>query len=379
MSLSVTQKQLTDFLLRIGKGWHAGQVSSEVYRYIPYMESYPEVVYQYIDRFLPYFTDSPMDNHAGALRSLIQIAKAVPSVRDRIREIYGAILYEYKPHWYKLGSSSDEYMYYDGLTKILNIPPSPKDGLLQNISRSVVTLHEPLLVIIGAGFSYDSMPITNELAPLLTSFLHKAGISDPIDLIRKDNRKVWELVKKDAMTFKYMFAGRCSASNPASQHKIIAKMLHDGQISHIISFNWDNMIEKAYAELYNTCIPKVVQDGITPSQASLWKLHGDVDSLSEDWIWPYDEGRIFGTLKSSLDAMKKTNAPKYAMIVGYGEQEKNITDGLILPLSKSIPNIIRIRPNYDEQDDKGLAENARTSFNRLSIYSEIEAKKGQGT
>ncbi|MBT9141451.1 MAG: hypothetical protein DDT30_02043 [Dehalococcoidia bacterium] len=251
---------------------------------------------------------------------------------------------------------------------------SKKDEHLRNLARSVITHRQPLILIIGAGFSYDTMPVTNELQPLLVQLLRRVGISSPITITRENDEQVWRIVKETSTRFKDMFSGWCARSHPALQHKIVARMLHNNQISHLISFNWDDLIERAYMDEFRETVSKVVNDGSISERPSLWKLHGDVTDLSSNWVFPYEQGRIFDSLIESLDRTVDQNCPQFALIVGYSEWEIVVRDRLIRWLEDHIPTMLRVRPNWDDKDPGGIGEKAKSFFGRLNIYFEMEAK-----
>ena len=256
----------------------------------------------------------------------------------------------------------------------MELPVSEKDKYLRDLARSVITHHQPLILIIGAGFSYDTMPITNELQPLLAQLLREVGISSPMKMIRENDEKVWRIVKGNSTKFKDMFSGWCARSHPAPQHKIVARMLHDSQISHLISFNWDDLIERAHMDEFNETVSKVVNGGSIPEGPGLWKLHGDVTDLSSDWVFPYEQGRILNSLIESLNRTVDQNCPQFALIVGYSEWEKVVHDRLIRWLEDNIPTVLRVRPNWDGRDPSGIRETAKRFLERLNIYFKMEAK-----
>ena len=346
---------------------------------IPIMKKYPEIAVQNIPRFGSYFS-SPSSNHVAALQCLVKVADAVPLVRPKIAEALGQILYEYLPVWAGMpgvpGSDqgSFEYQLVQMLLKMINIPITRHARHFKEIARSIVTLKEKMILIIGAGFSYDSMPITAELNPMLTAFLHVKGEISPAKLISEDIQKVWKMAKEDSALFRAMFAARCSEIKPARQHQIVSQMLHDGYISHIISLNWDDQIEKAYHGLYGMAIDKINGDGVNPSAPSLWKLHGDVEEPLKEWIFPYENGRVFESLMESLNASMTKETTKYLLIVGYGESEKEIADKLIKPLGEKIVSVLRIKPNWAGSDEAGIPESANIFFQRLDIYAQMEKR-----
>mgnify|MGYP001040347586 CR=1 FL=1 len=369
--MNTMEKSLKQFFSQVGDT-HATNVLQDVHRYVPLMKRYPEIAEQEIYRFEHYFTDAPANNHPAALECLIVIARQVPQVRPRIIEKIGSILYEYLPLWKGL----PEYDSLSRLLKILELPISEGDKYLRALARSVTTLRKPMILIIGAGFSYDVMPITNELQPLLTMLLHEVGVPSPTKMISEDDEQVWRIAKENSVRFKDMFSGWCAKMHPSFQHKIAARMLHDGQISHLISFNWDDLVERAYMDAFGQKIPKVIKDGNVPEEPSLWKLHGDVEDLSGGWVFPYQTGRVFGSLIKSLDRTVDQNCPQFALIVGYSEWEEVVRERLIKWLEGNIPTLLRVRPNWDAKNAGGMKETAKRFFERLNIYFDVEAKSG---
>jgi len=368
--MSVMEEHLKRFFGKVGPGQHALGVRDGIARYIPFMKQYPEITEQEIHRFSYYLTDASAANHVYALECLTIIAKDVPQVRPRIIEELGPILYEYLPFWKGL----TEYALLEELLEVLEIPVSRRDKHLRDVARSVITLRKPLILIIGAGFSYDTMPITNELQPLLIQFLREVGISSPTRMIQEDDEQVWRIIKENSARFNDMFSGWCAKAHPAPQHKIAAKMLHDGHISYLISFNWDDLIERAHMNSFSETVSKVVKNGNTPEVPSLWKLHGDVADLSSDWIFPFEQGRVFDSLIESLDRSIDQNCPQFVLIVGYSEWESVARDRLIRWLENNIPTVLRVRPNWHAEDPNGIPETAKRFFERLSIYFEMELK-----
>jgi len=368
--MSVMEKRLKQFFSEF-EGIHATIVLRDIMHYVPLMKQYPEITEQEIHRLGYYFTDAPANNHPAALQCLIIIAEEVPQVRPRIIEKIGPILYEYLPLWKGLRECDSRLT---ELLKILELPISEKDKYLRELARSVVTLRKPLILIMGAGFSYDVMPITNEFQPLLIMLLREIGVSSPMKMISEDDEQVWRIARENSVKFKQKFSGWCANMHPTFQHKVVAKMLHDGQISHLISFNWDDLVERAYMDEFARKIPKVVKDGNIPEQPSLWKLHGDVEDLSSDWVFPYETGRVFDSLIESLSRTVDQNCPQFALIVGYSEWEKVVRERLIKWLEDNIPALLRVRPNWHVENPSGIAETAKRFFERLYIYFEMEAK-----
>jgi hypothetical protein len=364
------EERLTRFFSEVGR-LHASNVLQDVASYVPLMKQHPQIAEQEVHRFRHYFTEAPAHNHLAALKCLIIIATEIPPVRPRIIENLGSILYEYRPIWKGL---PEVYGCLNELLEVLELPLSGEDEYVRNLARSIITHRQPLVLIIGAGFSYDTMPVTSEIQPLLVQLLREVGISSPMQMIRKNDEQVWRIVKDNSARFKDMFSGWCARTHPAPQHKIVAKMLHDSQISHLISFNWDDLIERAYMDEFGESVSKVVNEGSIPERASLWKLHGDVTNLSGEWVFPYGQGYVLNNLIESLERTIARNCPQFVLIVGYSEWEKVVHARLVRPLEDNIPTVLRVRPNWDEKDPGGIRESAKRFFERLKIYFEMEAK-----
>lgn len=113
---------------------------------------------------------------------------------------------------------------------------------------------------------------------------------------------------------------------PSEQHLILAELFHVGYIAHIISFNWDDLVEKAYRRLYSDGIPMVTREDTTSDHA-LWKLHGDIANPDERWVLPFEQGRVSSALEQLAS---HTTLP--TIITGYREQESIVREKLIAVL-----------------------------------------------
>lgn len=363
------KQRLADFLGGI-RHFHANGVQEQLGYHLHLMKRHPEVVLSHVNQFRYFLESAPADNVEPALRCLGLIAESVPEARDQIIKDMGDLLYEYK------GIIED--LPYRGtlehLLAVLEIPVSKGDQQLRDIARSVVSLKRSMIVVIGAGFSYDSMPITKELEPLLVTFLRDAGEANPMELIRDDDRKAWEIIKGRENEFKRMFAAWCAKSTPSFQHTMVSELLQRGQISHLISFNWDDLCERAYKEQFKELLEKVTYDTGSPDRPILWKLHGDVEDLASEWVFPYEAGRVFDSLVDSLDQTIKAKPPSHALIVGYGEWESEVKEKLMGWLERNVRIVLRVRPNWPNADDKGIRDSAKKFFLRLHAYMGIESR-----
>jgi len=332
------------------------------------MKRYPEIVRKNIKRFSPYFDE--LSAHASILNIIEIIARDIPEVREEIVREFGPIFYEWAPFW----ENRPHGEHLKRILEYIDLPLSKRDEEINNLVRSIVTLKRPIILVIGAGFSYDTMPITSELHPLLVSILRDNGVEAPIKMIEKNEKEAWKIVSKNETLFKERFVGWCARSKIAPQHEIVAEMLHEGKISHIISLNWDDLIERAYRKKFIKPIKKINTDEVTSNKPSLWKLHGDVENTSLKWVFPFEHGRIFNNLLFSLNKCIDNDSPEFVLIVGYSEWEKIIREQLISWLEDHIPNVLRIRPQI-EDGEGNFSETAKSFFQRLHIIIKNEEKE----
>lgn len=224
------------------------------------------------------------------------------------------------------------------------------------------------IFIIGAGFSYDSYaPLLRETEGIACSTLFDLGVTDPRQLYRTDERKAWEMIWEGWQTFQNHIAFMLLPKEPSEQHFILGELFHAGHITHIISFNWDDLVEKAYSKLYNEEIPVISRESITSSRA-LWKLHGNIAHPEERWVLPFEEGRVFNTLERiALEITLPT------IILGYREQEIAVRQTLITVLENR-GGITRIRPDLANSPPGSFADNALMAMKKIKAGFE-SAKK----
>lgn len=370
---SIPERHLREFLRNVGMGHFKTRPSdllSALPQLLPTIRLSPHIVIEDLHRMRAYFTEPEpltqgMANPEPTLETLLILARQVPELRDPIARTFGDLLYELVPF---LADSSRAFHIMRELLGTVEMAPMERDAAVVEIVRSVARLNQPLIIVIGAGFSYESMPITSEVVRLLVPLLREEGIGDPVGLITRDDRAVWEIAKKREHLFKMLFAVWSARANPGVQHQLVAEMLHRGQISHLISFNWDDLVERAHSDTFGSPLRKINEDGGVPEGPSLWKLHGDVQAPEQDWSFPYDEGRVFTSLIESLDQMFRTTSTAGAVIIGYSEQEHEVQTMLVSLLERNAPRVLRVRPNWPEQDQRGIPDSARRFCNRLRAY-----------
>lgn len=224
------------------------------------------------------------------------------------------------------------------------------------------------IFIIGAGFSYDSYaPLLRETEGIACCTLSDLGVTDPRQMYHTDERKAWEMIWEGWRIFQKHVAFTLLPKEPSEQHLILSQLFHARHIAHIISFNWDDLVEKAYRSLYDEEIPMVTAEGVMSTHA-LWKLHGDIAHPEERWVLPFEEGRVFNTLKRIAS---KTTLP--TTILGYREQETVVRQELIALLGKR-GGITRIRPDLANSPPESFADNALMAMKKIKAGFE-SAKK----
>ena len=364
------EQRLRGFFNRVGPSRHAQHVHEDLGGNLPLIRRYPHIAMGEIRRFRHYLVEAPVDNVSPALRTLHLIVREIPELRDQVITDLGDVLYELK----ELTDMPDPVSL-DNLLDALDLPVSDRDRYLRELARSMVSLQQSGVLLIGAGFSYDTMPVTKELEPLIIPLLRNSGVERPVELLAEDDRRAWAIVKDNEGEFKRMFAGWCARSSPSPQHFIACELLREQRISHFISLNWDNLCELAYELRFGEPISKVTAEGLIPDQPALWKLHGDVDNPQQTWIFPYEAGRVFDSLLESLEGALRTNPPAFALIVGYSEWEQIIKERLVRWLQDNVPMVLRVRPNWPQEDTSGIPDSAKRFLQRLKACIEIEERR----
>jgi len=348
---------------------HASQLFDYINSKSNVISKNPEIALENIHRFNSYFTSSPGDNIPGVIGSLLVIALVAPICIDEISHKYGKYLFELTDYL-----TGQDLVNLKKLIELTKTSFSGQEKIIFDIARSIVTLKRPLILVTGAGLSYDSMPITHELLPLLISCLKQAGVDNPKKLIEEDNEKVWDIIKQNQEVFKTMFQGWSLRSQPSLQHKVIAELIKNERIAISFSFNWDDLIERAYQELTNEELAVAVKDG---DSGALWKYHGDCRDTSTNWVFPYENGYVFDKTHDYLEDVIKSKQPQFCIIIGYSEQECEVQKKLISPLESGVEKCIRIRPGISPSATS-LDLNAKTFFKLLKICINLEEEKIKG-
>jgi len=225
------------------------------------------------------------------------------------------------------------------------------------------------ILIVGAGFSYTShVHITAEMKPIMGEVFKIAQKKNPKLRIPIEpnpwNRDHWGIVKQEGPSFQRIFKSKTETKYPSNQHKYAWKMFSDNRIRHIISFNWDDLIEKASSFK----IEKINSEGFDSDHA-LWKLHGDVSEVEKPWVLPFDKGRVFAKVIDKLKEAVKTEMP--IISVGYTWRDKRVMDKLGFLKER----VIAINYSWFRHLDF-VIDDASTAMDKLERLSETTSALG---
>ena len=235
-----------------------------------------------------------------------------------------------------------------------------------DLCRRILTSNGSIF-IIGAGFSFDSYaPLLREMEGIACCTLDDLKVENPRKTYHADEYQAWQTISEGWRIFQKHVYYTLVPKQPSDQHFILAELFHTEHITHIVSFNWDDLVEKAYAELYGESIPLITKEDHTSGHA-LWKLHGDIASHDERWVLPFEEGRIFKALEQLVSGVTLP-----AIVVGYREQEPVIREKLISILEKR-GGVTRIRPDLPNNPPESFADNAVKAMK--TIKASLESAK----
>lgn len=212
------------------------------------------------------------------------------------------------------------------------------------------------VAVIGAGASYQAgMPLAGQLSPLVWHALdaHPAVMRATCDALGIAPGRPKEVIADDWSRIRAAFAqiaadlgarrtfqasfvqlDRERSSAPSPSHTALARLVHCGKIQHVVSLNWDTLLEAAYRALYGI--------DINAQGPRLWKPHGDCHRPEESWTLPHEAGSIPDELADQMTALA-TVRPRTLLIVGYSERDDVVVERLIRPL-KDRWRVFRISP-----------------------------------
>lgn len=136
---------------------------------------------------------------------------------------------------------------------------------------------------------------------------------------------------------------RSAGSSPV--HMALARLIHEGRLSHVVSLNWDTLLEAAFQRLFGI-------DANAQGQ-KLWKPHGDCRRPEVPWILPHEPGFIPDHLADRIAALVNER-PRTLLIVGYSERDDAVVERLLRPLASQW-RVFRVSPNASGEGAVRLA------------------------
>ena len=229
-----------------------------------------------------------------------------------------------------------------------------------DVCRQILAGAQTCVVIIGAGFSYSSTaPLLSETRFLAADVLRRLGEPQPSRMYDEQPLEAWQRIAKDGREeFQRLASGLLETKSPANQHYALGRLFHEGVIGHIVSFNWDTLVERAYLDLYGEVMPAVSAPGSTSAHA-LWKMHGDAAHPGGTWVLPYEDGSISEEFLEVLDA-----GVTAAIIIGYNEHEPVVRERLINPL-EGRGAVTRIGPGRPHDPPRSFQDDATQAMMKL--------------
>lgn len=235
-----------------------------------------------------------------------------------------------------------------------------------NISDLIndIRVHGAIL-IMGAGASVESgLPLYAQFAPIVWQVVDEfSDIKETLkcDVVIPAKKIIGNDIEKIKQVFNYIegnsfanarFKELFKGVNDKHKyerslvHENICKLIHMGHIKLIVSFNWDDLLETAWEDLYGT--------NINSNRIHLLKPHGDVRNLYGKWTYPNSAGFL-----SDEDIYKireiTEDGPSTFIILGYSEQDRLIASSFINP-NESKYVMYRILPSA--HGDNAISEKA---------------------
>lgn len=238
----------------------------------------------------------------------------------------------------------------------------------QRIDRAVSEVRSwDAVAIVGAGLSRGpGFPTTSGLTPLVWQALDAdlPGRAELAAELEMADTNAQALLDDDALrvtagltvvarrprareVFQRAFA-RLDDDRGFEQsagHEALAELVHRGKVSHVVSLNWDTLLERAHQQLYGR--------PLLPAVDRFAKPHGDAHRPEEPWVLPHEPGGLPDELAAALRALADER-PRVLLIIGYSERDEGIVRQLIGPLGERW-RVIRIGPSAINELDLPLS------------------------
>jgi hypothetical protein len=206
------------------------------------------------------------------------------------------------------------------------------------------------VAVVGAGLSAYGYPMTKELPALLWQAIEEAdGAAE--ELAKRTERDGspkhilgtrpesvapgWQLARDSPQVraaFQRAFANLDADRDPSPAHEHLARLVHDGKVQLVISYNWDTCLERAHQQIY----------GVPIRAGVLVKPHGDALAPDGDWVFPDEDGIVPPVVLDRL--VELDDRPRTLLVLGYSGSDPHVVSALIDPLRNRWP-VYQVSPS----------------------------------
>jgi hypothetical protein len=188
------------------------------------------------------------------------------------------------------GDSDNDIIYSvsgDCFNKIVEVLQESMDNL--KILKEELSEQSDTIIFIGAGVSLEARLGWHTTNGILRQTLSNKKYSlkeIENEILEKDGKRCWnELIQNENARIKFQtnFTNAIRNKTPSESHYYLASLFKSGIIKHLVCFNWDNLIEKAYGNPE----PPIAYLNHGGDNKKFWKPHGCVNcSIEHEWIFP---------------------------------------------------------------------------------------------
>ncbi len=192
------------------------------------------------------------------------------------------------------------------------------------------------IINVGAGVSFESDINWDIVESILYTLLSdKFGSREDFEKqynsckpsIRK---RVWNYILRDRI-LRTKFQEEITKSvrihhDPSDPHSDLAILFHEvTNILCIISFNWDDLIERAFLKKYNKEISVIVMDSKDDfSDKFMWKPHGCCNYDKGEWILPFEKKSLVNFNPKVKQKIRNSTKAAVFISIGYSGNDKAI-------------------------------------------------------
>lgn len=206
------------------------------------------------------------------------------------------------------------------------------------------------VAVVGAGLSAYGYPMTKELPPLLWQAVEEVeGAAEelakrterdgsPKDILGTHQESVapgWQLARdlpQVRASFQRAFVNLDADRDPSPAHEHMARLVYDGKIELVVSYNWDTCLERAHQQIY----------GVPIRAGVLRKPHGDALTPDGDWVLPDEDGLVPPAVLDCL--VELDDRPRTLLVLGYSASDPHVVSALLDPLRNRWP-VYQVSPS----------------------------------